>query len=165
VGGLEGTQRTFAETKLSADRSLYSGKSTLVLTLLRLLDLSSGSIEIDGVDISSLARDQVRARIIVVAEEPFLFPGSIRQNVDPYGEFGDDDIEEALADVALWDVVVEKGGLNQRLQKEMLSQGQWHLFHVARAILRRHLGKVIVLDEISSRYVHDLHFVCLGFLF
>lgn len=123
------------------------------MTLLRLLDVSSGSIKIDDVDISLLGRDQVRARIVAVAEEPFLFPGSIRQNLDPYTQFKDDDIEAALSDVALLNVVSEKGGLEKVLEKEMLSQGQKHLFHLARAILRRNVGKVIILDEISSRYV------------
>jgi ATP-binding cassette, subfamily C (CFTR/MRP), member 1 len=154
VGELEGMQQIFSTT-ISADMLLNSGKSTLVLTLLRLLDLSSGSIEIDGIDISSVAQNQVRARIIAVAEEPFLFPGSIRENIDPYTEYEDETIEAALSDVALWHVVLEKGGLNQTLQKEMLSQGQRQLFQLARAILRRHVGKVVILDEITSRYMQD----------
>jgi ABC-type protease/lipase transport system fused ATPase/permease subunit len=150
--------------RLNAYYSLHSGKSSLVLTLLRLLDLSSGSIEIDGVDISSLARDRVRARIIAVAEESFFFPGTIRQNADPYSEFDDGAIEEAMSDVALWDVIVEKGGLDQTLKKEeMLSQGQRQLFQFGRAILRRHVGKILVVDEITSRYVHAAKLACRAF--
>jgi len=127
-----------------------SGKSSLVLALLRLLDPSSGTITIDNINITSLPHDYIRAHIIAVAEEAFFFPGTIRDNLDPYGDYDNDSIVEALTDVGLWTVVMEKGGLDVALEKEMLSHGQRQLFSIARAVARRHVGKLVLLDEITS---------------
>jgi hypothetical protein len=139
---------------LAADLfDLHSGKSSLVLTLLRLLDTSSGTITINGIDITSIPHDILRSHIIAVAEEPFFFPGTIRDNLDPYGEFKEDMLIEALNDVNLYSVVIEKGGLDTKLEKDMFSHGQRQLFSIARAIVRRFGGKLLILDEVTSRYV------------
>ncbi|KAK4168151.1 ABC transporter [Cladorrhinum sp. PSN259] len=129
-----------------------SGKSSLVLTLLRLLDPTEGTIEIDGIDITSVPRETVRSRIAGVAEEPFFLPGTVRENMDPYGQETDDRIIQALVDVGLWSGVFDKednnGGLGATLEKEQLSHGQRQLFNIARAMLRG--SKVLVLDEVTS---------------
>lgn len=128
----------------------HSGKSSLVLILLRLLDPFEGTITIDGIDIVSLSRDLVRARIIGVAEEPFFFPGTVRQNMDPYGEVADDAMVQALVDMSLWRIF-ETRGLDTKLDKEMMSHGQRQLFNIARALLRS--GNLVVFDEVTSRFV------------
>ncbi|KAK3987100.1 ABC transporter [Cladorrhinum sp. PSN332] len=128
-----------------------SGKSSLVLTLLRLLDPNEGTIEIDGIDITSVSRDVVRSRVAGVAEEPFFLPGTVRENMDPYGQETDDRIVQTLVDVGLWAGVFDKedsGGLDAALDKELLSHGQRQLFNIARAMLRN--SKVLVLDEVTS---------------
>ena len=121
------------------------------MTLLGLLEPSSGRIVVDGIDISSLSHDYLRSHIVAVAEEPFFFPGTVRQNLDPYDEVGDDILIQALSDVGLWEAVNEKGGLNADYEKDMFSHGQRQLFNICRAIVRTTQGKVTVLDEITSR--------------
>jgi ATP-binding cassette subfamily C (CFTR/MRP) protein 1 len=77
----------------------------------------------------------------------------VRQNLDPYAEFEDGSIVQALEDVELYTVISEKGGLDARLEKDMFSHGQRQLFSIARAIVRRQKGgKLLILDEVTSRY-------------
>ncbi|KAK4222045.1 ABC transporter [Podospora fimiseda] len=128
-----------------------SGKSSLVLTLLRLLDPTEGTIEIDGIDINSVSRHTVRSRVAGVAEEPFFLPDTVRDNMDPYGQETDDRIIQTLVDVGLWTGVFDKEdgrGLDATLDKEQLSHGQRQLFNIARAMLRG--SRLLVLDEVTS---------------
>lgn len=108
---------------------------------------------IDGVDVTTVPRDELRSRLTTVAQDQFFLPGTIRENVDPHGSSTAAEIEAALAKVLLWDAVQDKGGLDARLEEDALSQGQRQLFFLARAILRREHGRIVLLDEISSRLV------------
>lgn len=129
-----------------------SGKSTLLLTFLRLLDPSTGSISIDGVPISKLKREDVRRHIITITQDNFFLPGTVRQNLDPY-ETGasDETISRALGAVGLQETIQEKGGLDAEFIDDMLSHGQKQLFSVARVLLRKTSGRVVLFDEPSSR--------------
>ncbi|RAH82412.1 putative ABC transporter [Aspergillus japonicus CBS 114.51] len=125
-----------------------SGKSSLVGSLLRLLDLRSGTIEIDGVDISTLARQDVRSRLITLPQEPFFLHGTIRENLDIHGQHSDEDLYEILARLGLQELIVQKGGLDVSMSEDMLSHGQRQLLCVVRASLRT--SKILILDEATS---------------
>ncbi|KAF5878883.1 putative abc multidrug protein [Botrytis fragariae] len=126
-----------------------SGKSSLIAALFRMLELHPGSsILIDGIDISTIPRQTVRARLNAVPQDPFFLRSTIRRNADPYSVHTDLQIISALEKVQLWSLVSSKGGLDAQLDTEFFSHGQRQLFCLARAILRG--GRIIVLDEATS---------------
>ena len=133
----------------------FSGKSSLFLALLRLLDASSGSITIDGISLSSLPRDTIRSRLITLTQDQFVLPGTVRHNVDPRDIYSEVDINEAIRLVGLSDAIEQHGGLDASFDDDMLSHGQKQLFFLARAVLRKHEGRVVLLDEVTSRFVDD----------
>lgn len=132
----------------------YSGKSTLLSSLLRLIDPSSGSIFIDGLDIGKIPRNTVRDRLICLPQDALVFPGTFRFNLDPHAKVTDDNlIITVLTRVRLMPLVERRGGINADLKPESLSHGEQQLLALARAILRKQAagGKsILVLDEATS---------------
>ncbi|KAI8160337.1 ABC transporter atnG [Colletotrichum sp. SAR 10_70] len=136
-----------------------SGKTSLLLTLLRLLETPSGSVQIDDVDLCSLSRKAIRPYFITLPQDPVTLPGSVRTNLDPNasfdGESGDKALVEALEKTFLWDDVIKsRGGLDAVFAELGLSHGQQQLLALARAILHKDQSKVVLLDEATSSVDH-----------
>jgi ATP-binding cassette, subfamily C (CFTR/MRP), member 1 len=126
-----------------------SGKSSLLSVLLRILDMESGTITIDGVDLQVIPREIIRSRLVTIPQDPFIFSGSVRLNADPTSSSSDELIIAALTKVGLWSILSERGGLDAEMTANPLSQGEQQIFCLARAMLKTQCG-VLVLDEATS---------------
>ena len=152
-----------------------AGKSTMFMALSRIVELESGSIEIDGQDISKLNLKAVRDQITMIPQDPTLFTGTLRFNLDPFDEHPDERLLELIKKAGL-DVLlnqretnqendakqtkndsrVDDGGkfkgliLNFKVQEEgkNLSVGERQLICIVRAVLRS--NKIVVLDEATA---------------
>jgi len=135
----------------------HSGKSSTVLTIMRLINLVSGKITLDDIDLSTVSGSVIREKLICLTQDPFLFPASVRSNIDPFTKSSDEDIVTALQKVGLWSIFVDKSTnsstspkevLDSLMDADVLSHGQRQLFCLARAMLKA--GKVLILDEPTS---------------
>ncbi|KAH7350682.1 P-loop containing nucleoside triphosphate hydrolase protein [Rhexocercosporidium sp. MPI-PUGE-AT-0058] len=126
-----------------------SGKSTLLSVLLRILDMTSGTILIDGIDLKVVPREIIRSRIVTIPQEPFILSETVRLNADPTSSAADDFIIAALTKVGLWDILSARGGLDAEMTANPLSHGQQQIFGLARAMLKTN-AKILVLDEATS---------------
>ncbi|KAL4980830.1 P-loop containing nucleoside triphosphate hydrolase protein [Aspergillus desertorum] len=123
-------------------------KTSLMLSIFRMIGLNAGTIVIDGLDISTIRRQEFQSRLDGVSQGAVFIKGTARQNADPTGASSDRAIWDALRSVQLLTVVQEKGGLSTNIDDLHLSHGQRQLFCLVRAV--RHPSKILVLDEATS---------------
>ena len=137
--------------------SEHSGKTSLLLTLLRLTEYT-GTIEIDGIDISTIPPQQLRSRITTVSQDTIKIDGTVRENLLPYESqlqdktITDDILFEALDQTELTNIVELRGGLDAQLSTMEFSDGQMQLLCLARAIVHHTCtqSRLVLLDEPTS---------------
>jgi ABC-type multidrug transport system fused ATPase/permease subunit len=138
-----------AGQKLGICGASGSGKSSFVAALFHLLEVTEGTVVVDGIDISTIPRSVLRERLTVIPQDPVFLKGTVRQNLDPLDRADAEAAKTVLEKVGLWRIVSEAGGLDVQMNaEEMLSHGQRQLFCLARALLRK--SKVVVVDEVSA---------------
>lgn len=131
-----------------------SGKTSILNALLRTHDIR-GLITIDSVPIANLCLSQLRERIAYVAQDPFLFRGTIRENLDPLNHYYESDIWNGITKCLATPLILSLGGLNGQIafRGENLSTGQKQLLCLTRAFLKK--AKILCLDEGTAQLDKD----------
>lgn len=128
-----------------------AGKSTICLALWRIVEADSGKILIDGRDISQISLHNLREQIAIIPQDPTLFEGTLRFNLDPEGIFQDSELLSLLRQASLEDLLNRhEEGLEQHVEEkgQNLSSGEKQLICICRAILRK--NKIVLMDEATA---------------
>lgn len=148
-----------------------SGKSSLLLTLLGFIKYD-GTVEIDGVNVASISRNELRSRLVTITQDQVQFQGTVRTNLLPLtmnsikeqsvdeeekAALKDAELEQLLKSLSIWAQLTRKGGLDAILEKVGYSKGELQLLCIARAILKQREtgGKLVLVDEATSSIDSD----------
>ena len=138
-----------------------AGKSSLIVALFRMVELSQGKILLDDIDVANVGLETLRSRISIIPQDPLLFEGDIRRNLDPFGRHSDEELLDALCQVQLTEKVsqdgdavshVEFNGVHLsdpvRANGDNISHGQRQQLSLGRALLNH--SNLVLLDEATS---------------
>ncbi len=136
-----------------------AGKSSIIYAIYRLTELAEGTIEIDGVDVKNIGLHDLRSKLSIIPQDPVLFEGTVRRNLDPFNEHEDLELWDALRRSGLIDAINlagVKSDLENKFHLEALvedeganfSLGERQLLALGRALVRR--SKILIMDEATS---------------